>query len=308
MEAPAGAGERKPLLSGPLTTLLAGGVAGAVSRTAVAPLERLKILFQVQVLSQPSGASPRYTSVSQALTSLWQREGIRGLFKGNATNCQRIVPQSGIQFVCFDFFALSVFDCPASELSPLQRLFTGGLAGAVAATCTYPMDLIRVRISVDFRGEYSGLFGGMRKVAAEEGAAALYRGLVPSLVGIVPYIGVDFMVFGELKKRLADDDGHVSVASKLLAGGVAGVCGQTVAFPLDTVRRILQVQSMSGGRKVKEGNPTSRGMIDCMRGIVRRHGLVGLYHGYAANLLKAAPQVAVSFAAFEKTRELLEAL
>ena len=297
----------RPQLSSSLQTVVAGGFAGAVSRTATAPLDRVKILLQVQGLSVPNGGSPRYTSMPQALQSIWRREGLAGLFKGNGANCQRIVPQSGLQFLCYDYFLELVSgDVPKGEVTPLQRLAAGGMAGGTATLLTYPMDLMRARISVDFQGQYTTFWGGMRLVATTEGFRALYKGLVPSLVGIVPYVGVDFMVFGEMKKWLGGEKGELSVPVKLCAGGFAGICGQTVAYPLDTIRRILQVQDMSGGHKVKTaGNVLYTGMLDCLVKTVAKDGVKGLYRGYMANLVKAAPSVAISFAAYEWARDQL---
>lgn len=209
-------------------TLAAGGVAGAVSRTLVAPVERVKILFQVQGLSA-RGQPLRHTSLTGALRSIWQNEGVVGLFKGNGANVLRILPMSGLQFLTFDLWVEALFPSVhnPTDLAPGERLVAGALAGATAQTICYPLDLMRARLTTDMRGRYHGLFAGMVTVAREEGVSRLYRGLVPSLAGIIPYIGIDFAVYGELRKRLRVDDrvGNEAVMLKLLAGAVAGVCG-----------------------------------------------------------------------------------
>ncbi len=79
---------------------LAGGVAGAVSRTVVSPLERLKILFQVQ----SAGRDEYKLSVGKGLQKMWKDEGWRGLMRGNGTNCVRIVPYSAVQFSSYSFY------------------------------------------------------------------------------------------------------------------------------------------------------------------------------------------------------------
>lgn len=78
----------------------AGGVAGAVSRTVVSPLERLKILFQVQ----SAGRDAYKLSVGKALMKMWREEGWRGFMRGNGTNCIRIVPYSAVQFGSYNFY------------------------------------------------------------------------------------------------------------------------------------------------------------------------------------------------------------
>lgn len=79
---------------------LAGGVAGAVSRTVVSPLERLKILFQIQ----SAGRSEYKLSVAKGLMKMWKDEGWRGFMRGNGTNCVRIVPYSAVQFSSYSFY------------------------------------------------------------------------------------------------------------------------------------------------------------------------------------------------------------
>lgn len=79
---------------------LAGGVAGAVSRTVVSPLERLKILFQIQSV----GREEYKLSVGKGLAKMWRDEGWRGFMRGNGTNCIRIVPYSAVQFGSYNFY------------------------------------------------------------------------------------------------------------------------------------------------------------------------------------------------------------
>ena len=83
-----------------VAAFIAGGVAGAVSRTVVSPLERLKILFQVQ----SAGRNEYKLSVPKALMKMWRDEGFRGLMRGNGTNCIRIVPYSAVQFSSYNFY------------------------------------------------------------------------------------------------------------------------------------------------------------------------------------------------------------
>lgn len=83
-----------------LASFVAGGVAGAVSRTVVSPLERLKILFQVQSV----GREEYKMSVPKALAKMWREEGWRGFMAGNGTNCIRIVPYSAVQFSAYNVY------------------------------------------------------------------------------------------------------------------------------------------------------------------------------------------------------------
>lgn len=91
---------RKTLSQPVLAAFIAGGVAGAVSRTVVSPLERLKILYQVQ----SAGRNEYKMSVPKALAKMWREEGWRGFMRGNGTNCIRIVPYSAVQFGAYNFY------------------------------------------------------------------------------------------------------------------------------------------------------------------------------------------------------------
>lgn len=295
------------VLSNPaLQSLLAGGIAGVVSRTAVAPVERVKILLQVQSLSARSGA-PRYGSVFGSLRSISRAEGVAGLWKGNSANCVRVFPSSALQFWAYPELKRALYG-EREDLRPEERLVAGGLAGAVSQTLTYPLDFIRARLTVDMRGRYSGIGHALFDVARTEGPFALYRGLLPSLVGIMPYVGIDFAVYDTLRAlapKRDDGSGEPTVLGKLAAGGVAGAAAQTVAYPLDTVRRILQVQETVHAVQTAPAQERYAGMVDCFVRLVRRDGVGALYSGLTANYLKVVPAVGISFVVFEATKERL---
>lgn len=294
-------------------TLMAGGIAGAVSRTCVAPLERLKILFQVQGLSA-KGAPLRHRGIVESLVNMYIKDGIGGLFKGNGLNCVRVIPSSAIQFTAYAAFKRILFEDDGSgavQLRAWQHVIAGGLAGATSTTLTFPLDLMRARRTVDFRGDVeTGLLSGLNHIAKVEGIRGLFRGLMPSLCGIVPYIGIDFAVFDWAKRTCrqngwgldASNPHELLPITKVGCGAVAGVCGMTVAFPFDTCRRNLQVATL----KVRDGSPPPTNMFQILRNIVREGGFFALYRGLWTNYLKAGPSVGISFATFEYVKSILE--
>ena len=152
-EGAASAPTTAPAKAAHLHCLLAGGIAGVVSRTSVAPLERVKILFQVQGLSS-QGAPPRHTSVARSITSIARAEGVGGLWRGNGANCVRVFPSSACQFWAYAELKRRMFG--GREPGPHERLVAGGLAGAAAQTITYPLDFIRARLSTDLAGRHTG--------------------------------------------------------------------------------------------------------------------------------------------------------
>jgi len=320
------------------------------SRTAVAPLERLKILMQVQGSSQRA-----YTGVVQGVWRMYRDEGLRGMFKGNGANCARIVPNSAVKFLCYENFAHVLSDRRLAatgdgRLSPLTRLVAGAGAGVVAMSATYPLDMVRGRLTVQEGATtpsvvasaaaaaagpgpgsaaaassppaprpYRGMVDATVRIVAEEGPRALYRGWVPSVLGVVPYVGLNFAVYETLKDQLthanglltgwtsATNEAELSVALRLACGAVAGTTGQTVAYPFDVARRRLQVTGWQGSQHLVQGEAEAhhyRGMVDCFRKMVKHEGGSSLFKGLWANYVKVVPSIAIAFVSYEQIKRL----
>ncbi|KAL6182322.1 hypothetical protein ACLB2K_043745 [Fragaria x ananassa] len=337
-------------------SLVAGGVAGGVSRTAVAPLERLKILLQVQ-----NPHSIKYNGTVQGLKYIWRSEGFRGLFKGNGTNCARIVPNSAVKFFSYEeasrgilwFYRQQTGDvCVAEEvlrfrtscvtyvlsgisfvvyflpsltetaqLTPLLRLGAGACAGIIAMSATYPLDLVRGRLTVQTENsprQYRGIFHALSTVFREEGPRALYKGWLPSVIGVIPYVGLNFAVYESLKDWLIKtrpfglvQDSDLSITTRLACGAAAGTVGQTVAYPLDVVRRRMQMVGWKDAASVVTGDGKSKaaieyaGMVDTFRKTVRHEGFGALYKGLVPNSVKVVPSIAIAFVTYEVVKDVL---
>ncbi|XP_019170025.1 PREDICTED: mitochondrial adenine nucleotide transporter ADNT1-like isoform X1 [Ipomoea nil] len=304
-------------------SLAAGGIAGGVSRTAVAPLERLKILLQVQ-----NPHSIKYSGTVQGLKYIWRTEGFRGLFKGNGTNCARIVPNSAVKFFSYEQASKGILwlyrnqtGNEEAELTPILRLGAGACAGIIAMSATYPMDMVRGRLTVQSDKsptQYRGIFHALRTVFVEEGPRALYRGWVPSVIGVIPYVGLNFSVYESLKDWLVKSrpfglvqDSELSVTTKLACGAAAGTVGQTVAYPLDVVRRRMQMVGWKGAASVVTGDGKSKappqytGMVDAFRKTVRHEGFGALYKGLVPNSVKVVPSIAIAFVTYEVVKDIL---
>ncbi|XP_019056558.1 PREDICTED: mitochondrial adenine nucleotide transporter ADNT1 isoform X1 [Tarenaya hassleriana] len=286
-------------------SLIAGGVAGGVSRTAVAPLERLKILLQVQ-----NPHSIKYNGTIQGLKYIWRTEGFRGLFKGNGTNCARIVPNSAVKFFSYEQASKGILYLyrqqtgnENAQLTPVLRLGAGATAGIIAMSATYPMDMVRGRLTVQTLNspyQYRGMFHALSTVLRQEGPRALYRGWLPSVIGVVPYVGLNFAVYESLKDWLVKanpyglvQDSELSVTTRLACGAAAGTVGQTIAYPLDVIRRRMQMVGWKDASSVVTGDGGSKasleynGMIDAFRKTVRHEGFGALYKGLVPNSVKS---------------------
>jgi len=305
---------------------VAGGCAGAASRTVVSPLERLKIIQQVQ----PRGSESQYKGVWRSLLRMWQEEGFKGFMRGNGINCLRIVPYSAVQFTTYEQLKKWFTRHGSKELDTPKRLASGALAGVTSVCSTYPLDLVRSRLSIATASvslvaqaaatgpkivpmsipsqathalasayhtvaqpKYTKLdltiWGMTMKIIREEGGVkGLYRGLVTTAFGVAPYVGINFAAY-ELLRGIITPPGKSSVARKLSCGALAGCISQTLTYPFDVLRRKMQVSGMQGS-SIKYS-----GAIDALRSILKLEGVSGLYRGLWPNLLKVAPSIATSF-------------
>ncbi|CAD6584970.1 MAG: hypothetical protein CYPHOPRED_002903 [Cyphobasidiales sp. Tagirdzhanova-0007] len=277
---------------------LAGAIAGASSRTSVAPLERLKIIYQCQ------GGGKQYGGLVSALSKIWREEGIRGMFRGNGVNCMRIMPYSAVQFTAYEQFKKLFTRNGTVPLETPLRLSAGALAGICSVCATYPLDLVRSRLSIisasigtaslHSSGSGSatlllspearmGVMGMTARIWREEGGLrGLYRGIGPTAVGVAPYVGLNFTFYELLKVYFTPPDRPPSTWRKLSCGATAGAISQTLTYPLDVLRRKMQVTGMKDKVDFNYNNS-----FDAVRTIVRMEGMRGLYTGLIETIAAA---------------------
>lgn len=276
----------------PWKTLTAGGVAGIVSRTCVSPLERLKILYQVQHITGHD-AKAKYTTPVQALGKILREEGVAGYFRGNGANCVRVFPYTGVQFLSMNQYSTYWKQVTGrNQLSVLEKQFVGGFAGVTSVLVTYPMDMIRGRLTAQggaVEVQYTGLVDATRKTFRQEGIRGLYAGISPTLIGIYPYVALNYTCYETLKEFASED----TFAWRVVAGSVAGTTGQTVAYPLDLLRRRFQLQSMPGNPLPEDKR--YKNVLDAFRKIYQAEGVRGYYKGFLINFVKTAPTIAIMF-------------
>jgi len=273
-----------------LTLLTAGGIAGAISRTATAPLDRLKVLFQ-------AGNVPKSTTLLQACKMILKEGGWMAFYRGNGTNVIKIAPETAVKFWAYERLRHEL-SSKSGEPTITERFMAGALAGASAQSIIYPLEITKTRLTISPKGEYRGIFHCMSRIVRFEGPLALYRGFVPALTGIIPYAGVDLAVYSLLKDKytsLYPDKAPGSV-TLLACGAISSSMGQLVAYPLVVVRTRLQAQGMRGRPIVYKG------MFDCFRKLIQEEGPIALYRGIVPNFLKAVPAISISYAVYEKAK------
>ncbi|KAF9685907.1 hypothetical protein SADUNF_Sadunf03G0103300 [Salix dunnii] len=210
------------------------------------------------------------------------------MFKGNDTNCARIVPNSAVKFFSYEEASERQTGKDDAQLTPLLRLGAGACAGIIAMSATYPMDMVRGRLTVQIvhmntcrdktPRQYRGIAHALSTVLNDEGPRALYKGWVPSVIGVIP----KFSPALEFAFPSLVEDNELGVATRLACGAAAGTVGQTVAYPLD-------------GKAALEYTV----MADAFRKTVRHEGFGVLYKGLVPNSVKVIPSIAIAFVTYE---------
>ncbi|XP_052027151.1 solute carrier family 25 member 43 [Apodemus sylvaticus] len=273
--------------------LLCAGLAGSFSLSLTAPLELATVLAQVgkvQSHSQGLWATGR---------RVWLSEGPRALWKGNGVACLRLFPCSVVQLAAYRKFVVLFMD-DLGRISQWSSIVAGSLAGMVSTTVTYPTDLIKTRLIMQnmLEPSYRGLIHAFSTIYQQEGFLALYRGVSLTVVGAVPFSAGSLLVYMNLEKIWNGPRDRFSHLQNFTNVCMAATVSQTLSFPFDTVKRKMQAQSLylphCGGVDVHFS-----GAADCFRQVVKTQGVLGLWNGLTANLLKVVPYFGVMFSMFE---------
>lgn len=269
--------------------LFAGAFAGAASRTATAPLETLR-------LSAMTGSIPKDLTPIQAARSVCSSNGWRSLFKGNLTNVIRAAPQKALDFFAFDAFK-RVLGGTEEGYSPWKTIAAGGLAGATSNVILYPLEVVRSRLTIDSTGTYKGVLHALGKIQRQEGLKSLYRGVGPSVLGIIPEAAIVYGLFDLSKRAYSKLTGEdPGVVTSLSFGVFSAFMGQVVAYPLETVSRRMQVQGL--GTQLNFGS--------CLHEVLAKEGVGGLYRGLGAASARVIPMAIVSFGTYELVSRLVK--
>ena len=320
--------------STPVRSLIAGGVAGCVAKTATAPLDRVKILFQ--------GSNPNFHRFTtqwsgpfQAVWWIYRQDGLLACYKGHAATLARIFPYAALNYYCFEHYKRWIMrytrthriDGAAQQAA--ISVVAGGMAGTTSVFFTYPLDYVHSRITYQVKiARYRGIVQTIRSTlqegvqqakaermahgAAKEditdpagtaratagkaarsdvklplphlvyGLRKLYTGFGTTVLGIIPYAGVSFATYDTLKRLTLPyyPDGHVPIVIRLVWGACAGAAAQTASYPLDVIRRRMQLFGLSSTL------PHYRNTWDAAKSIIRKEGVRGLFVGLSINYIK----------------------
>lgn len=337
---------------------LAGGLAGCAAKTVVGPLDRVKILFQT---SNPQFAkyATSWFGVVNAMRSINQHDGMRGLFKGHSATLLRIFPYAAIKFLAYEQIRAALIPSKQHE-TPFRRLISGSMAGLTSVFFTYPLELIRVRLAFETKYHTRSSLRTICKqiynennhpktsapslplsAAASEpkstpavaatavsstiehatprsGLANFYRGFTPTIVGMLPYAGISFLTHDTIgdwlrtpalapytvlpdserrtqpgKEQPRSHRAQLKASAELFSGALSGLVAQTSSYPLEVIRRRMQVAGAVG-----DGHRMT--MAETGKRIWMETGFRGFWVGLTIGYLKVVPMAATAFFVYER--------
>lgn len=310
----------------------AGAISGGISRTVTAPLDVIKIRFQVQLepttkwalLQKDALVRSKYNGMLQATKDIFREEGFPGFWRGNVPALLMVMPYTAIQFTVLHYLKTLASGSSKSEnhvnLSPYLSYVSGAMAGCAATVGSYPFDLLRTVLAS--QGEpkiYPNMRSAFLDIVRNRGIAGIYAGLTPTLIEIAPYAGLQFGTYDTFKRWMtvwnryrsydsSNPEDSLSSFQLFLCGLAAGTAAKAVCHPLDVVKKRFQVEGLQRdpryGARVEPR--AYKNMFDALHQIARTEGWPGLYKGIVPSIIKAAPAGAVTFVAFEYTSDWLE--
>jgi len=264
--------------------LALGGSIGAISKTIMSPVERVKILMQTMD-SNPdviSGKVKPYSGIGDCVARVQAEQGFAAFWRGNLVNCLRYAPQQGSALAFNDFYKGMFPKVDPKEnflRSTLNNLAAGGLGGATSMVICYPLDFARTRLASDLKAgkpQFDGIYDCLSKTVQQQGLTGLYRGTAVSIAGAFVYRAGQLGLYGSVMNLnpYKEDKGIKGFGSAVVIATAARTVVLPFNYPFDTIRRRLMLESEkpAAERTYKSG-------IDCAIKVMKSEGLPGMYKG-----------------------------
>lgn len=296
-----GGGMSKIIERGGIRSMWRGNMTSVLHRF---PYSAINFFVYENILDELTGMRADHKEKTETVTTLTRRMTHRVVGKEetniNNRNSVKIKKQKSI---------------PTEDTLASHKFLAGAMAGICAVSACYPLDLVKTRLTTQFEGAeyYSGIRDAFRKIYKHEGFMGFYSGIGPTLLVAVPNFAISYSVYGTLKEYTLDDDlfynlrkvdaesGDIKSGFLLtvLCGACSGCFATIITFPMDTIRRRMQIQNLHVDL---EHRLTSRQQL--MR-LVKDEGLGSLYRGLKPELLKVIPMVSTMFLVYESSKDLL---
>ncbi|XP_055945712.1 mitochondrial thiamine pyrophosphate carrier-like [Argiope bruennichi] len=294
---------------------IAGAVSGFATRTLFQPLDVIKIRFQLQIEPISASRKSKYKSMIHAFRCIRAEEGIQALWKGIVPAQFLSTTYGALQFTAFEMLTHQASEhLPEnfkSKGKPLINFACGALAGGIATTGSFPFDVMRTRLVA--QGEpkiYRSIVHAVVTMLRTEGPLSFWKGLTPTLVQIMPNAGAQFAFYRLFQGMWDYCFQHEATAApgavqSTFCGAASGITAKMFVYPLDLIKKRIQVQGFEEARKAFGSVRRYTGLIHCASCILKEEGILGLYKGFWPSLLKAACTTGSHFLYYEQTLKVL---
>ncbi|KAA0199226.1 Calcium-binding mitochondrial carrier protein SCaMC-3 [Fasciolopsis buskii] len=292
----------EPLIRAEWARFICGGIAGTVSRTLTAPIDRLKVLRQMSV---PEVAGK---NVIQSWRCMIFEGGIFSLWRGNGVNVLKNCPESAIRFGMHGWLKSVLFPEVQGQLRPEQRLLVAALAGATSLTCTYPAEILKTRMALRKSSDPKSIASCVRRVYKQGGLLGFYRGYKISMLSYVPYSGMELAIYELLKRRYLEYRERLRRLHGQPPGGnlippyvTISLVTTSCCIPILIVYPANLLRTRFQASEKPRAGPVWPALLE----IWQQSGLRGLYQGLGASLSKTLPSVCITYVVFEFCSDLM---
>jgi len=261
---------------------------GVITRCVVAPLDVLKIRFQVD--------ETKYKGIFPAVQDIWKVEGLKGYWKGNTAGILLYFPWASLYWPIYRAGKRQLGFSTDEKCPPWASCASAANAGCIATVLTYPLDLLRTRLAVqtDYQW-YSGIADGLKETLRKEGLSGVYRGLGASLYCVIPLMSIQMTAHDFICPLLIQTGFISSISASFWSGFCSGIIAKGFIFPLDVAKKCMQVQ---GGSFMNHNDPHSS-TLRCLETLLREEGVTRLWFGFKPALLKAGMTASMSIGIFD---------
>ncbi|KAF1804998.1 mitochondrial carrier domain-containing protein [Mucor lusitanicus] len=295
---------------------IAGGVGGLAGAVCTSPLDvvktRLQSTFYQQTMRQPNMHRSgfilgHFVETGKLLMRINQVEGFRGYFKGLGPNLVGVIPARSINFFMYGNGKKWFTNLNGGKETPGVHLISAATAGVVTSTATNPIWVIKTRLQLQGANglrKYSGSVDCLIKIVRQEGFGGLYKGMSASYLGVAEGT-IQWVIYENLKKKWSVSKDDLQLNQKMYGGKTlqdwAGHLGAAatskfvaacIAYPHEVIRTRLRQPAENGVRKYT-------GLWQCLRLVAKEEGVVALYGGMTAHLMRVVPNAAIMFFCYE---------
>lgn len=289
----------------------AGAISSTIARAISQPFDVVKIRFQLQIepLSKYSYNS-KYCSMYQAVQTIIREEGCRAMWKGHVPAQMLSIVYGVVQYTTFEYMTEVAWQILPKRFSNEHKAVTHTVCGFMSASLSMvvvqPLDVFRTRLCAQGKPRvYRSMLHATGSIMHKEGIRGFYKGLLPAVLGVAPQMGMQFGMYASLQRMwnifFHYHKGHYpDFIESLICGSGAGFISKLIIYPLDLLKKRLQIQGFEEARRPFGQVRHYSGLVQCCKSMFSEEGFLGFYKGLCPSLLKAVVVSGTIFCVYDQ--------